>query len=395
MKTSYDIIIVGGGILGQIMGLASAQIGCKIAIIDSRNMHTPSKDGRAFALAASSLRMLDRLGVEFRADIQPIKNIIVTDGDKESPWKLFLEDEYKHEIIASMIESKILYEHVHRAACSESNIQWFSNHYVKDWQFKASESAVTLKNNKTLTSALTVAADGRNSQTRQSACIETKTKSYEQSAIVTTISHSMDHHGKAVQRFLKGGPLAILPLTGKRSQIVWSNTTETTRAALALSDDNFIALLAENIGMNLGEITLNAQRQSYPLINQLAETMALERLVLIGDAAHVIHPLAGQGLNLGLRDIAALSHCIDRSHSLGQDIGIATLQDYQKWRQADTQIMSLFTNGLNTLYQTPSSAVTHLRKAGLSFINQTQFLKSFILDEAAGNTGELPDLMKV
>ena len=395
MKTSYHIIIIGGGIIGQIMGLAAAQTGCKVAIIDSRDMNISPQDGRAFAIAASGIRMLERLGLDLSTLMQPITSILVTDGNKNSPWKLNFGDEYQSEQTASMIESIALYEQIQNLARTKNNIEFLSSHHIKAWDFKTDSSAITLGNGKTLTSTLMIAADGRNSQTRQSAGIETTKKSFGQSALVTTIEHSLPHHGLATQRFLKGGPLAVLPLRNTRSQIVWSNNSEATEAAIALADDSFIALLSEHIGPHLGDITLTAPRQSYPLINQLAEAMSSQRLALIGDAAHVIHPLAGQGLNLGLRDIAALSHEIEQARRLGQDIGVVGLRNYEDWRQTDTQLMSNFTDNLNTLYQTPSSTLAHLRKTGISLINQSQFLKSFIMDEAAGNTGELPALMKM
>lgn len=394
MKYNFDIIILGGGILGQTMALAAAQTGLSTALIDRRDMDDVPSDGRAFALAATSMRMMMRLGLDVLPRAQPINDMLITEGDASSPWRIHFDSEDHGEPTAFMVESAALYEAVSVQVKDSNAITRLSNIDVTDWAFDSAAASVTLADGKTLSAPLMIAADGRNSHTRQAAGIEVQQTPYDQAALVTTISHALPHDGLALQRFLPGGPLAVLPLTDQRCQIVWSNKSAATNAAMTLPDAAFTALLSEQIGGHLGDIKLAAPRQSYPLALQMAERVTAERLALIGDAAHIIHPLAGQGLNLGLRDIAALAHCLTEAQSLGQDIGVAGLADYPRWRGVDTRMMGAATDSLSRLYQHPSRLLGHLRRAGMAAVNNSDLAKDFFMAEAAGEIGELPSLMQ-
>jgi 2-octaprenyl-6-methoxyphenol hydroxylase len=242
---------------------------------------------------------------------------------------------------------------------------------------------------------LLVAADGARSKLREIAGIASYGWSYGQSAIVTTVAHEREHHGRAEEHFLPAGPFATLPLTGNRSSIVWTETTREAERIVGLPDAEFHAELEKRFGLKLGDISVAGPRRTYPLGFAVARSFIADRLALVGDAAHMIHPIAGQGLNMGLRDVAALAEAVVDAARLGLDPGGAdVLERYQRWRRFDTAAMGIATDGLNRLFSNHSDALRLARDIGLGIVDRLPALKHFFIREAAGLTGEVPKLLK-
>jgi 2-octaprenyl-6-methoxyphenol hydroxylase len=254
---------------------------------------------------------------------------------------------------------------------------------------------VTLAGGNIISARLLVAADGARSAIREHAGIQSFGWDYGQSGIVTTVAHERDHAGRAEEHFLPAGPFAILPLQGRRSSIVWTEKSSEAERLVALPDDAFHAELERRFGLHLGEIKVVGGRRAYPLGLSVARSFIAERLALIGDAAHVIHPIAGQGLNLGLRDVAALAEAIADAARLGLDPGDATtLERYQRWRRFDTMTMGVATDGLNRLFSNHSDVLRLVRDVGLGLVERAPALKDIFIREAAGLTGETPKLLR-
>jgi 2-octaprenyl-6-methoxyphenol hydroxylase len=405
VKHEYDILIVGGGLIGQITALACARLRkFSVALVDGRNiLDRPSlgRDGRAFALTAGSMNLLKNLEVDMKVASEPIRDMLITDGaiGKDSQWRLHFGAEDKGPM-AQMVESALLSDLVLHQIEQTPNITIFAPKIIEGLTHTPSGVLGRLGKD-TIEAQLLIAADGANSPIRQAAGIVTDGRDYEQKALVTTVSHSLPHDGLAMQRFLPGGPLAVLPLTRQRSQIVWSDKAAAIDAACALDEAEFMAELSLRIGSYLGKLHSPAPRGSYPLHLQLAQNYVGTRLVLIGDAAHVIHPLAGQGLNLGLRDVGALFDVLQEALSVGRDIGGEVLGDYAAWRKSDVTALAAVTDGLSYLYAAPKGPLSrpiaktlgHFRRVGLSAVNSSESLKALFMQEASGDTGDSPRLL--
>jgi 2-octaprenyl-6-methoxyphenol hydroxylase len=254
---------------------------------------------------------------------------------------------------------------------------------------------VRLGDGTTAAAKLLVAADGARSRLREQAGIAIHGWDYRQSAIVTTVAHERDHGGRAEEHFLPAGPFAILPLRHNRCSIVWTERTEEARRLIALGDDEFHAELEKRFGLGLGDITVVGGRRAYPLGLWVARRFVADRFALIGDAAHVIHPIAGQGLNMGLRDVAALAEAVVDAVRLGLDPGEdAVLTRYQRWRRFDTMTMSVSTDMLNRLFSNRSDVLRLARDVGLGIVDRLPGLKRLFIREAAGLAGEVPKLMR-
>jgi 2-octaprenyl-6-methoxyphenol hydroxylase len=254
---------------------------------------------------------------------------------------------------------------------------------------------VQLADGETLPARLLVAADGARSVIREQAGIGTVGWGYGQSGIVTTVRHERDHHGRAEEHFLPAGPFATLPLSGRRCSIVWTEATDEADRIVALPDVDFLAELERRFGLKLGVIELAGPRRAYPLGLSVARSFIADRLALVGDAAHVIHPIAGQGLNLGLRDVAALAEAVVDAARLGLDPGGAdVLERYQRWRRFDTLTMGIATDGLNRLFSNRSDVLRLVRDVGLGLVDRMPALKSLFIREAAGLTGDVPKLLR-
>jgi 2-octaprenyl-6-methoxyphenol hydroxylase len=255
--------------------------------------------------------------------------------------------------------------------------------------------AATLADGGTLTTQLLVAADGGRSRLREAAGIAVHGWDYDQAGIVTTVAHERDHEGRAEEHFLPAGPFATLPLKGRRASIVWTEDKKEAARIVALPDAAFLAELEKRFGLKLGDLSLAGPRRAFPLGFSVARSFIAERMALVGDAAHVIHPIAGQGLNMGLKDIAALAEVVTDAARLGLDHGAPdVLERYQRWRRFDTMAMGVATDGLNRLFSNRSDMLRMVRDVGLGLVDRAPALKSLFMREAAGLVGDLPKLLR-
>ena len=392
MKTEFDILIVGAGLVGLTAALACASTGAHVALLD-RAPVAAGKDGRASALSATSLRVFENLGVEIADHLQPIRDMLVTEGDPNSPWRLHFEGDGDGGTLGALIENPVLKTALIKRVSENSAIHLFAPIAIQG--FTEGPANITLETDQgALTASLVVAADGRNSVLRRKAGITNQRFDYDAASLVTTISHDLPHDGLAWQRLIKGGALAVLPLTGKRSQIVWSGPAKGIKAAEALSEPDFLSLLSEKMDGYLGEMQCTAPRRSYPLRLQVSDGFSKGRIALVGDAAHIIHPLAGQGLNLGLRDAAALADGVKSAIDTGQDIGVTSLLDYDLWRNMDTRSLGLSTHVISELSNTKLVVLNHVKRLTLVLTNRSVALKSSLEKRASGADREVPNLMQ-
>ena len=342
--------------------------------------------------------MFETLGVwdATAADAQPILDMIVTDSklkDAVRPVFLTFAGEVEpDEPFAHMIENAPL----NAALAAKARTQGIELRATAVTGFEHhGRIIVSFGDGDTTSAGLLVAADGARSRVREQAGIATHGWSYGQSAIVTTVTHEREHNGRAEEHFLPAGPFAILPLRGRRSSLVWTETDAEAARIIALPETEFHAELERRFGLHLGEIGVAGARHAYPLGLFIARSFVAERIALVGDAAHVIHPIAGQGLNMGLRDVAALAEAIVDAARLGLDPGGSeVLERYQRWRRFDTMAMGVATDGLNRLFSNESDVLRLMRDIGLGLVDRMPALKSFFIREAAGVTGEVPKLLR-
>jgi 2-octaprenyl-6-methoxyphenol hydroxylase len=266
---------------------------------------------------------------------------------------------------------------------------------VSSYDARSEAIDVTFGDGSVVAASLLVAADGARSKLRERAGIATHGWEYDQSGIVVTVGHERDHEGRAEEHFLPAGPFAILPLSGKRSSLVWTERRAEAARIVALSEEEFHAELEQRFGLHLGEVKALDQPRAFPLSYFVARSFIAERLALVGDAAHVIHPIAGQGLNMGLKDVAALAEVVVDAARLGMDLGGAdVLERYQRWRRFDTMAMGVATNSLNFLFSNHSTLLRTVRDIGLGLVDRAPPLKNLFIRQAAGLTGEVPRLLK-
>jgi len=382
------------------MALALAQAGFSSKILDAGSteaMATKGFDGRAYSLSLSSVRMLQALGLWDALDgaTQPILGIRASDGrpgEGASPFFLdFDHAEIEEGPMGHIVEDRFLRPLLLQMTNESDAISCLSDTRV----VAQAPGSVTLQNGETHTGRLIVGADGRDSGTAGRAGIKRMGWDYGQTALVTAIEHELPHEGIAHQFFMPSGPLAILPLPGNRSSIVWSEKRADADRIAALPDAAFLDHLRPRFGDFRGEISLAGQRYRYPLALSLAERFVAERLALVGDAAHGIHPIAGQGLNLGFRDVAALSQVLAEARRRGEDIGSpAVLARYQSWRRFDTAALAVATDGFNRVFSNDNPVLRGIRDLGMGIINATPKLKRGFIREAAGLTGDLPQLLQ-
>ena len=405
MTYDSDILIVGGGLNGPALALAAAQAGLSSTVVDAQPETTLTDadfDGRAYALALGSVRMLRKLGLwdAVSEHAQPMLEIKVSDGRAGegplSPFFLHFDHaEIEEGPMGHMLEDRYLRRALIEAMAANPGITVLNGETVTAQQADAHGVGVTLASGRTLTAKLLVGADGRASGTAARAGIRRTGWDYGQTALVCAIEHEKPHGGVAHQFFMPPGPLAILPLPGNRSSIVWSETHETAARFMALDDAGFLEVLRPRFGDFLGEIALAGKRFSYPLNLTVANSFAGDRLALIGDAAHGMHPIAGQGLNAGFRDVAALAQVLSEARQRGEDIGTSPVLDrYQGWRRFDTATLAMTTDLTNRLFSNDNPLLRFARDLGMGAVNAMPGLRRGLIREAAGLTGDLPDLMR-
>lgn len=393
MQEKFDIVIVGAGLVGLTAALACAKKGAKVCILDQK-LPNIKGDMRASAISASSFVLLKNLDVidSIVGNIQAIDKIFISDSRVGRKNKLNLKfQNLNHK--GYMIDNSILKNELLKLIKKSQGITLKAPVKILKTFTNSDKVKINLDNNRRIEASLLVAADGKNSSYRKSADISVRFTHYKQSAIVTTIGHELAHNGSAHQFFFPGGPLALLPLTKNRSSIVWSDSSLASGAAMSLNDSDFIDELSYRINGLLGKIKLLGPRQIFPLNLQMANRYTAKRLVLVGDAAHSIHPIAGQGLNLGLRDTAALADNVALSIRKGIDLGSEVIQEYEKWRSFDNNKLGITTDILNRLFSNKNSSLRIIRRLGLDGVNRSELLKTFFIEEASGLTGELPTLM--
>lgn len=395
----HDVIIVGAGPVGLTMALALVRSapGIKVALVDRRPLSIP-RDNRASAIAAGVRRVFEALGVwpEMESQSQPISRMHITDlgaGDLARPLFLRFEgDVAPGEAFAHMVPNQASGAALLQAV--EGHIAVIAPAEISDWAADNALGRLTLADGRVLLAPLIVAADGAQSNLRQRAGIDTLGHDYGQVGLVATIAHELPHAGVAYEHFRPAGPFASLPLPGNRSSLVWTETAQSAPRFLAMAPDALALEIEAAMGSTLGRMTLEDKLMGFPLRLQLARSFVGPRLALIGDAAHVVHPIAGQGLNLGLKDVAALAEVIVDALRLGLDHGAPDILDrYQAWRRLDTASMAMVTDGMNRLFSNDIAPIRALRDFGLGLVDRAGPVKSALIRAASGVGGGAPKLL--
>ncbi len=403
MSHDADILIVGGGLNGPCLAIALAKSGLRSIVIDALPEETrmgAEFDGRSYALALASVRMLGALGLWGRLEdhAQPMLEIKASDGragEGAAPQFLHFDHaEIEEGPMGHMLEDRYLRRALIEAMEEDARITHMPGTTVVA-QVTDGAASATLDDGRTLTARLLVGADGRRSGTAARAGIKRTGWDYGQTALVCAIAHERPHNGIAHQFFMPAGPLAILPLPGNRSSIVWSEQTERAAEIAAMDDADYLDALRPAFGDFLGEIELAGARYSYPLSLSIADAFIGPKLALVGDAAHGVHPIAGQGLNLGLRDVAALAEVLTDAQRRGEDIAAPdVLARYQSWRRFDTTAMAVATDAFNRLFSNDNPLLRAVRDTGMGLVQAAPALRRRFIREAAGLTGDLPRLMQ-
>ena len=404
MEHDCDIAIVGGGLNGPALALAAAQVGLRVIVLDATS-HKPRKnakfDGRAYALALASKRLMAAVGVweNVAQDAEPMLNIRVSDGRAgvgASPFFMdFDHAELEEGPMGYMVEDRHLRYALQAAMQTSPLIEYRLATRVTGQSTGPEGVTLSLANNQKITTRLLVGADGRQSGTAARAGITYTGWQYSQTALVCAVEHDRPHGGVAHQFFMPAGPMAVLPLSARRSTVVWSEKTDSAAVIKTLDDAAFLDVLRPRFGDFLGDIALTGGRFSYPLGMMIAKNYIAPNVALIGDAAHGVHPIAGQGLNAGLRDVAALIQVLSEAKQRGEDFASQpVLAQYQLWRRFDATALAVATDGFNRLFSNDNPILRLGRDLGMGMINAMPKVRRGILREAAGLTGDLPDLMR-
>ncbi len=408
-SSSFDIVIIGGGLAGSLAALALSARGFSCAVVDAGDpaaMRGQAFDGRTSAISYACARVFKRLGLweQIAPDAEPIRDILVTDGRAKSRFDEGAVSSFhlhfdsrelgSNTPMGWIIENLTMREAMFDAIAKDDNIELLAPAKRATTDYKPGEAITTLEDGRILTSSLVVAADGRFSSLRTEANIRTNQWRYAQAGIVATVAHERPHEGVAQEFFLPSGPFAILPLTNNRSSLVWTEREDAAPAYMALSDKAFRIEIENRFGSYLGAITPAGPRWSYPLAFTLAQSFIAPRLALIGDAAHAIHPIAGQGYNLGVKDIAALADVLTDAREVGLDIGSLTvLQNYQRWRRFDSAALALGGDLINRLFSNDIAPLRIARDVGLGVVNAIAPLRKILMRQAGADLGTLPSLM--
>jgi len=398
-----DVAIAGGGMVGMTLALALAKGGLDVAVADPftrAEMEDARFDGRVAALAFASVRMLKVLGVweRLEKDAQAIDDILVNEGTLGKgpmPFSLHFDHREIGEPLGHIVENRHIRQALLASAEAEGRIHFLPGRSAAALAIETQSAALTLSDGTVIEAPLAIAAEGRDSPLRESQGIAVVGWDYGQTGIVTTAAHERPHNGVAYEQFLPTGPFAILPMTGNRSSLVWTEKTNEARRIVALPEAEFTAELIKRFGNHLGEVRAVGPRWSYPLKLYLARAYVKERFALAGDAAHTIHPLAGQGLNLGLKDVAALAETVLDAARLGQDYGrLGVLSRYERWRRFDSVTLAVVTDSMNRLFTNDFPPLKLARDLGLGVVDRIPPLRRFFMRHAGGDLGTLPRLLK-
>lgn len=406
-RAAHEVVIVGAGFVGPALALALAQGGLSVLLVDREVFDTrlsPTFDGRSFAISLANSQLFKHLGLwpVLAPHAQPIDDILVTDGrvgEGVSPLSLHFDHrEAGDQPLGFMVEQRRIRAALYSAITEHPEIEVLAPGRVEAFEATPGAMALTLSSEAGAFSArakVLVAADGKASPTRERAGIKSVAWTYEQDGIVLTVAHERPHEGVAQEYFLPGGPFAILPLTENRSSLVWTEWRKDADRLMALEDADFQDELEQRFGDFLGAVTPIGPRYRYPLSLHIARRFVAPRLALLGDAAHGIHPIAGQGLNLGLKDVAALAEVLIEATRLGQDPGgLPVLEEYERWRRFDTATLAVTTELLNRLFSNDIGPVRLVRDLGLGLVNEIGPLRRLFMRHAGGQMGELPRLLQ-
>ncbi|HEX2840631.1 FAD-dependent monooxygenase [Hyphomicrobium sp.] len=410
MTQRFDIVISGGSFAGLAFARALTWAlgdGIRIAIVDrSPRKETTAPDARAFALSAGARRMLDTLGIwqAISNAAQPVTEIEITDSSLDAGIRPVLlkydnrlgdEGATDAEPASSIVPAPELEQALYRSVADAPGVTFLTPAEIIRFVDTGPGVSITLRDGSELTASLLVGAEGRRSPSRDEAGIKTIGWRYDQTAIVTTIAHERPHNARAIQHFLPGGPFAILPLPGNRSCLTWTEDAGEATRILALDDATFLAEVETRVAGRLGALEVVGPRQSWPLEMHLARAYIAPRFAILGDAAHGVHPIAGQGVNLAFRDVAALSEIVVDTMRVGLDPGnLESLGRYERWRRFDSALSAAAFDGLNRLFSNDQMLVRAARDFGLGLVDRLPGLKRRFVSEAAGLTGDLPRLFK-
>ncbi|HTT83182.1 MAG TPA: FAD-dependent monooxygenase [Rhizomicrobium sp.] len=398
-----DAVIGGGGMVGLTLALALAKGGLKVIVADPvspANSTAAAFDGRVSAISYSSVRMLNTLGVwpAMRDRAQPIHDILVTDaklGRVPSPFSLHFDHREIGVPMGFIVENRDIRAALVAAAERTPALILEVPASIAELEPDGAGIEVQLDNGARFRAPLFLAAEGRDSPSRERMGIGLISWSYPQRGIVATVAHEQPHNGTAFEHFLPSGPFAILPMTGNRSSLVWTEREELADAMLQLPEAAFEAEVARRFGAHLGAVRADGPRWSYPPRFHLARAYVRPRFALVGDAAHGIHPIAGQGLNLGFKDVAALAEIVLDAARLGLDFGtLDVLRRYERWRRFDSFALAAATDALNRLFSNDIGPLRFARDMGLGIVDGIGPLRRFFMRHAGGDIGKLPRLLR-
>jgi 2-octaprenyl-6-methoxyphenol hydroxylase len=406
-NTQFDVVIAGGSFVGLTLAIALSKASggdIRVAIVDAAPRQTQLSggyDGRSAAISAAAKTMLDVLGLweAVAPNAQPIRSIDITDTELDTPLRttlLSFQAEVRENLAAAyMVENTYLRQALFQAAERARGVAMVMPASVSAFSVQQANLDVALSDGLMLNARLLVAADGQKSALRKLAGIKTLEWTTPQVGIVAAVSHEAPHEGRAVQHFLPAGPFAMLPLTGNRTSFVWTEQPREAARVMRLDAPALTEEIERRFGLHLGRLTVLSPPVAYPLSMTLAREFVMPRFALAGDAAHGLHWIAGQGLNHGLKDVAALAEVIIDAARLGLDIGdVTVLRRYEQWRRFDSATGAFAAAAINRLFTSGGAPMRALRGFGLGLVNRVESVKRFFVHEAAGMTGAAPKLMR-